>query len=227
MRTFLGGVTSNETGVLSEYGEFFPTDPDGVVLTTKANAEGGHGSVDVQVIGLYADRNHDGVIDTRFAGPDFCTPSRPFRFWVNDDNDSGDDQGDGIPGEPASKRLTPNGLSGHVNGTRDLTDFFPVYVDIQALVDATNLDYSFLSYRLSQADGALNFITTSMTTTNPLQYLTDASYASYLSDSPVTQITSNGVHLGYEFLTTLSGGDGGMILVEAWTNTTAPLVLDV
>jgi hypothetical protein len=220
-----GAPTTNQTGILSEYGEFFPTDPGAVELTTKTNADGDSGSVEVQVIGLYADRNHDGVIDTRFSGPDFCTPSRPFQFWFNDDDDSGDTAGDDIPGRPASVGKTPNGVSGMVNGTRDLTDFFPVYVDIDSIVDAPNTNYIYLSYRLSQADSALNFLYTTLDTNAPLQYLTDTNIASRYSSALVTQITSNGVSI----VPGITGGalNFGIILVEAWTNTTAPLVLDV
>ena len=79
-------------------GNFSQPTLDWQILTTKTNSSGGYGTVEVPVIGLYANRNHDGVIDTSFSGPDFCTPSRPFQFWVNDDNDSGDTGGDDIPG---------------------------------------------------------------------------------------------------------------------------------
>ena len=34
-------ITTNQNGVLSEYGEFFPTDPGLVALTTKTNAGAG------------------------------------------------------------------------------------------------------------------------------------------------------------------------------------------
>ena len=111
-------ITTNQNGVLSEYGEFFPTDPGLVALTTKTNAGAGLGQIMVPVIGLYTDRNHDGVIDTSFSGPDFCTPSRPFQFWFNDDNDSGDTGGNDIPGYAAETHDgIPNGVSGVVNGT--------------------------------------------------------------------------------------------------------------
>jgi pimeloyl-ACP methyl ester carboxylesterase len=223
---FINGQVTNQLGVLSEYGEFFPTDPGLAVLTTKTNS-GGYGTLDVPVIGLYADRNHDGVIDTSFSGPDFCTPARPFQFWVNDDNDSGDTGGDDIPGEPASLGLIPNGVSGTVNGTRDLIDFFPVYVDIEGMLEASNLNYVTLTFRLSQADGALNFITTDLGTNNLLQYLTDTNEALALANASVTQITSTGVTLGLDFFNSVNFGNGGVILVEARTNTMAPLVLDI
>ncbi len=221
---FINGNTTNQLGVLSEYGEFFPTDPGMAVLTTKTNLDGTYGVLQVPVIGLYVDRNHDGVMDTRFSGPDFCTPARPFRFWVNDDNDSGDTGGDDIPNYNALHGMTNNGLTKQVNGSRDLVDFFPVYVDIKAMLEATNLGYLDFTYRLSQADGALNYFITTLDATNPIAYLTDPN-ALYANRS-VTQITSNGVVLGYDYFNSIIGG-GGIILVEARTNSTAPLVLDV
>jgi hypothetical protein len=121
----------------------------------------------------------------------------------------------------------PNGLSGTVNGTRDLIDFFPVYIDVQSMLEATNMNYVFLTFRLSQADGALNFFLTDLKTNNILQYLTDTNEALAYSSYPVTQITSSGVTLGLDFFNTVNLGSGGVILVEAWTNTTAPLVLDI
>jgi hypothetical protein len=227
-----GFITTNQTGVLCEYGEFFPTEPGLVYFTTRANAYSAPGSNAVPVIGLFTDGNHDGVIDTHFSGPDFATPARPFRFWVNDDDDSGDTEGSDIPGDASG---VPNGMDGHINGVRDLVDFFPVYVDIQSLLEAIPgggwTNYQFM---LSQADGAINYACTSLTTNQPLQYLTDTNVAASLSASNVIQITSGGVLLSQDFVRQiwLSGFDDnptglGMILCEGRTVTTSPLVLSV
>ena len=220
-------ITTNQNGVLSEYGEFFPTDPGLVALTTKTNAGAGLGQIIVPVIGLYTDRNHDGVIDTSFSGPDFCTPSRPFQFWFNDDNDSGDTGGNDIPGYAAETHDgIPNGVSGVVNGTRDLIDFFPVYVDIGSVLQEAqaNSAYGSLQFRLSQPDGALNFLETSLGTNAPEDYLTVLAYE--YANSNVTQITLAGVMLSAHFVSGTTNHQG-IILVEAWTNTTSPLILDV
>jgi hypothetical protein len=220
-----GAMTTNQTGILSEYGDFFPTNPGTVALTTKTNFDGSRGSINIPVIGLYTDRNHDGIIDTSFTGPDFCTPATPFRFWVNDDNDAGDIDGDDVPGEPAANHQIPNGLSGQVNGVRDLVDFFPVYIDINSLVRSTNPNYANLQYRLSQADEALNFLYTTLETNNTSEYLTDSNTAIPYQAATVTQITSNGLYL--VTIPIDNSLHSGIILVEAWTNTSAPLVLDV
>ena len=55
--------------------------------------------------------------------------SKTFRFWVNDDNDSGDRNAseNDIPGSG------PNHADDHVNGRGDLLDFTPVWIDIRAV----------------------------------------------------------------------------------------------
>jgi hypothetical protein len=75
-----GSITTNQTGILSEYGEFFPTEPGLAILTTKTNTSGQRGQVGVQVVGLFIDANHDGTMDTSFFGSDYASPARPFRF---------------------------------------------------------------------------------------------------------------------------------------------------
>ena len=98
--------------------------------------------------------------------------SRPFRFWVNDNQDSGDDGGNGgIPGlvYPLADGVNFENYdaNGHpvyeVHGTRDLVDFFPVYLNIGSLFQSNALSagisYADTNYQfvLSQADSALRF----------------------------------------------------------------------
>jgi hypothetical protein len=83
-----GNITTNQTGILSEYGEFFPTQPGTVILTTKADgALGTVGQCKVNVIGLNVDANHDGKMDLTFSGQDQTLPSKPYAFWVNNNFD--------------------------------------------------------------------------------------------------------------------------------------------
>jgi hypothetical protein len=83
-----GNATTNETGILSEYGEFFPTEPVLAILKTKPDIETAEvGEARVFAIKIGLDVNHDGVMDLSFAGPDNTTAQRPFVFWVNDDYD--------------------------------------------------------------------------------------------------------------------------------------------
>jgi hypothetical protein len=184
-----GNATSTETGILSPYGYFFPTEPGDVALVTTPNIEdGGTGSAVVHVISMSTDVDRDGVIDPTFYGPDFVSTNHPFRFWVNDSSDSGDDGGNGIPGSGK-----PNALAGVVTGSRDLVNFFPVSLNIQSLLQSQP-DHAFTCW-LSQADGALNYVdtawyddATNLTTSNALVYLTDTTFAGRLArTTPPTQ----------------------------------------
>ncbi|MEI6197756.1 MAG: hypothetical protein WCS42_25865, partial [Verrucomicrobiota bacterium] len=83
-----GLVTTNQTGVLSEYGTFFPTEPGPVALVTKPDLATSQTCTGiVQVISLNVDANHDGVIDPTFFGSDFTSPGKPYAFWVNNNFD--------------------------------------------------------------------------------------------------------------------------------------------
>jgi hypothetical protein len=117
-----GNATTNETGILSEYGEFFPTEPGRVILTTKPDIETSEvGQVLVNVIHLGVDANHDGEIDRTFAGPDDTSSSNPFRFWLNND-------GDGNLWGVESDRATIDNSDNQIKSARDLEDFARLWI---------------------------------------------------------------------------------------------------
>src|SRR5437867_2044512 len=99
-----GAITTNQTGVLSEYGEFFPTEPGPVAVVTMPDIDTGQrGTGVVSVIKLQLDVNHDGVMDLTLGGPDntwgsYYTGVRAFQFWVNKDHDFSSGTGDGWVG---------------------------------------------------------------------------------------------------------------------------------
>jgi hypothetical protein len=236
-----GNVTTNQTGILSPYGDFFATDPGVVALVTRTNADIGTAGVGfVNVIKLETDVNRDGVIDDTFAGPDNTSPLMPFRFWINDDNDSGDDTGNGIPGQLGQMA---DGQQYHlvqigdgenvpiysVHGTRDLVDYFPVYLNIASVTQIwlTNQQYTNLEFQLSQADGALRFVYTSLTPSNFMDYLRNTNTAESLSSAAATTIFATGVDLTNTFLQQIATNNQGVIIVEAWEATTQPLVLQI
>jgi len=240
-----GAVTTNEAGPLSPYGEFYPMQAGKAALVTMPDIDTGQrGTAIVQVVAINVDNNHDGTMDFSFNGPDSVSADRPFRFWVNDDNDSGDTGGDDIPGKPASFFRTPNGLDGEINGPRDLVDFFPIYLNIQGLLQSTNG----VTCWLKQDDEALNYVdpdsyadAVNWTPTNCLAYLTDTNVAHLLAhDTPpgylifpnasTYQITSNGIPLSFSnpnFITGIRDNGRALMLIEARKPTTKPLVLEV
>jgi len=83
-----GQVTTNETGILSPYGEFMPLEPGPTALVTMTNwGVNERGTAVVHVISMSVDANRDGVMDLSYTGPDAAVSSRPFRFWANNDYD--------------------------------------------------------------------------------------------------------------------------------------------
>jgi hypothetical protein len=125
-----GNATTNQTGILSEYGEFFATEPGEVILTTKPDgATGLTGQCAVNVIKMALDVNHDGTMDLTYAGPDNTSADRPFRFWVNNDcdapaNSSSPDRDIDISGQPALADY----VSGKINSQRDLEDYARLWI---------------------------------------------------------------------------------------------------
>jgi hypothetical protein len=107
---------------------------------------------------LCVDANRDGLIESPPANAaqpyaDEVTVNNPFRFWINDDDDSDDTDGNDIPGNlpygqtpnlpnyMTSKYDDPQVMPAHrgtgvIDGTRDLVDFFPVFFNIKNILDA-------------------------------------------------------------------------------------------
>jgi hypothetical protein len=247
-----GIVTTNTTGIVSPYGDFFPTQPGMVAMVTMPDIDtGAQGTGVVRVVSLNADANHDGTMNFSYFGPDQTSPSRPFRFWANDNQDNGDYGGDGVPGQGTQADgilKTPISVPTYcgsfyngslpqyvyqVHGRRDLVDFFPVYLNIGSLfqncalsagISVTDTNYLFI---LSQADGALRFAYTDLTPINYMNFLRDTIESSNLADATLITISNSGVVLSPSFIAGIATNNQGIILVEAWENTTQPLVLTI
>ena len=174
---------------------------------------------------LRPDANRDGIITVsrRSDDPDWLLAEKklPWYFWVNDDNDSGETDGNDVPGGGANGRDTA------VNGVRDLVDFFPLHLNISRLISILPPTTPGISYRLAQADGAANFLTTGLTPSTAGRYHSDATIARDLGGKSVTSITAEGVPLDPTFIAQASVPGQGVILVEARTPTTKPLRLEV
>jgi len=228
-----GLVTTNTAGVMSPYGEFFPLQTGMAQFQTMPDIDNPsqQGTGVVRIISMCADANHDGILDTSYAGPDFVSPSKPLRYWANDDQDSGDDGGDGVPGKVAPLADGYNyEFSGYdpitlapipiyqIHGVRDLVDFFPVYINIGSLfqsnalsagISITDTNYQFI---LSQADGVLRFVSTDLTPTNYMNFLRDTNEARNLGGWP------NGAgSAGPKVLTTITNVvNGGVPLAQSF-----------
>jgi pimeloyl-ACP methyl ester carboxylesterase len=125
-----GTRSTNETGILSEYGDFFPTDAGPVILTTKpdlSQTNNMQGECKINVIKLQLDVNHDGVMDLSFGGPDNTSQARPFVFWVNDDHDEPGGGGNTDQDLPVPPNR-PDYTYGNIRCQRNLEDFAKLWV---------------------------------------------------------------------------------------------------
>jgi hypothetical protein len=252
-----GNLTTNTMGVVSPYGDFFPTEPGTVAMVTMPDIDQSYeqGIGVVRVIALNADANHDGTMDFTYNGPDFVSASKPMRFWCANDNNVGDYGGDGVPGELSGFKSDAGFFNQGapyrtVQGRRDLEDFFPVYLNIGSLFQSNALsaginpsDTSW-KFILSQSDGALGFVYTTLTPTNYMNYLRDTNLSETLGAAEMYHLYGdgslyigflgslggyfgNGQQLDQQFLNSIATNNGGIILVEAINNTVAPLVLTI
>ncbi|HVM46917.1 MAG TPA: LamG-like jellyroll fold domain-containing protein [Candidatus Acidoferrum sp.] len=225
-----GQVTANPTGILSPYGDFFPTNVGAVALVTMTNwGVNERGTGILYVVSLATDLNRDGVIDPTFFGPDQTTPDHPFRFWVNDFNDSGDDQGSGIPGQgDGGTGLFLFQANAAIYGTRSLVNFFPVQVCIQSLLNRVP-SLSTLTFKLRHDQSALYYLETDLTPDHCHDYLTDINFLSSLPSymGSASRVWNTGVALSTNFLAKIRDQGKGIILVEAGQATSSPLMLEV
>jgi hypothetical protein len=83
-----GVATTNTTGILSPYGDFFATQPGPAALVTMPDPDTGQrGTCTVYCVSLALDKNHDGNMDLSWNGPDATSQGSPFRFWANNNYD--------------------------------------------------------------------------------------------------------------------------------------------
>lgn len=134
-------------------------------LTASANATKAQINVTSKQIGLAADFNRDGVIEfsqsltKNNVRTDLNTNDKPFVFWVNDDNDDPDSETKGVDVFNAGSTQDSDSL--HIEGSRDLIDFFAVALDMHNYL-TTEKDWDKKTYWLQQGDSAVNVVFTEM-----------------------------------------------------------------
>lgn len=128
-----GVGTTNQTGILSPYGEFFPTEPGPTALVTMLadTNSNNRGTAVVNIVKLQLDVNHDGVMDLSFAGPDNTSQARPFMFWINNDHDeptSGTKPDRDLNSWGNPPQNPPDYSYGHIRCQRNLEDLARLWV---------------------------------------------------------------------------------------------------
>ncbi len=192
------------------------------------------------------DNNRDGQIV--FDGSDDTTPAKPFRFWINDSKEHGDDETsngaeDQIPGQPAFQLVEgdefpcANYAHNQINGRSDLVNYFPVALNLSNVLQWLPPTNGF-EYHLIQNDSAVKFVYTSLTPTNAFDYLTNLDSYGYgtnadewvtNADSIQVQNIPPGVELDANWLAQVQQNNGGqsVILVEGCAATKQPLWLEI
>ncbi|MBI5141185.1 MAG: alpha/beta hydrolase, partial [Nitrospirae bacterium] len=216
----------------SEPGGAFDISEDGSLLYA---ANGSTGVMRVVKVGemvelsLTPDYTRDGVVDGSDKGS--VTWDKPWRFWVNDDDDGAADAATGLDGEdlPGSNKDNSDAV---VNGIRDLVDLFPLRIDLAEALKAWPPGEGF-RYRLKQADSAVTVFEGMagdlvLTTETAGSYLTDLDVASAFRSARGKVVGPNGVELSPEFLAlTSANAASGIVLVEGRARSAQPLVLEI
>ncbi|HEX3799989.1 MAG TPA: hypothetical protein VH413_14950 [Verrucomicrobiae bacterium] len=180
---------------------------------------------------MVSDGNKDGLIS--FDGSDVNTQANPWRFWIDDSQESGDitsGSDDQIPGS-----ISPNSANSAVNGRNDLVNFFPIAINFGDTLEKLSPTNGY-EYRLSQSDEAIAIVYTSLPLNDSFDYLTnsssDARYGTFgngpsLADTiPISGAGS--LTLSTNFLNYAMTNDGiGLILVEGLKSTSNPLMLEI
>ena len=176
------------------------------------------------------DRNH--AIDA--ADRAILVAGTPFRWWINDDDDDGDiaDGDSDVPGQ-GSLFDNANCHNGQVDGRSDLLDFFPVWLDVESLLESMPPGNG-ITWKLRHADGAVRVAYTDLAAASAGDYLfedsnTYGANADETSCSAQTvEISASGTTLPPAFLSRLSTNSSlGVLLVEGARDTEEPLVLEI
>jgi hypothetical protein len=167
-----GVITTNITGVLSPFGQFFATQPGPTALVTMPDPDtGARGTCTVYAISLNVDANHDGTMDTSFSGPDNTSQEKPMEFWVNDGYDT-----QGGVDVRNDRGGNTNYMDAQINWQRDLENFGRLWIyGVPKLPSSQGYSVQMWWYPVSGAP-AINLFR-SVETNGGIGYLTDTNVA--------------------------------------------------
>jgi len=158
---------------------------------------------------ILTDYNRDGTIneeDDRLAAE-----GKAFHFWMNDDDSSGDTQGTSIP----QGYDHGNGMDTQINGTRDLINFFPVWIDLSK---AASLPSTFRDNLEVWITGNCNIVMDpGLTKTNCLEYLKNPTKAQQIVSKNLIRLSSQ-QDGKYRVLNVPWGQGGFFVLAEVPPN---------
>jgi hypothetical protein len=216
-----GNVTTNQTGILSPYGTFFPTEPGPTALVTMPDINTGQrGTGIVQVVSLQLDANHDGNMDLSYFGQDYVPAYRPgteglyitfpqsYKFWVNSGYDKPGTGGNldkdlPVPPNPMNYSLEK------ITCQRDLENFARLWVCGLPKLPAT----SGYAITLSISGSSAINLYAAYSPDGGIEYLTDTNAATaQIVDVTGPPLTAYGIKLAtlnsYQSYTLPVGSDG-------------------
>ena len=187
-------------------------------------------TVNLLPVDIVPDYNRDGKIDSADRGK--VTTEKPFRWWINDDNDlTSAERGEGnqdIPTQNTSDRDC-NDLA--VDGMKDLIDFFPLHLDLKSALAV--LPESEFKYVLKHEDEALKFyehptcvVDGSEEGKEPNRHVKDVGTGRGLAAKALKLASSQGSELSANMLINLKEGRG-VLVIEGAKKTTKPLILEI
>ena len=174
--------------------------------------------------------DHDGDRQLDSADVGATSPGYPFWHAINVDDDA-----DTTDAASITATTGPDWQNSRVDGKDDLSDFFPLFLDIKQLLGVLPPTASGLTYKLKQADGAVNVVFTRLTRETAFDYLDAATattgygpdFGQAAASATTRQVTASGLALPADFLTRIRDEGQGVVLVEMRGLSSAPLRLVV
>jgi hypothetical protein len=194
------------------------------IARPRARSSAGRRDLNLLPVDIVPDFNRDGVIDNKDRGK--VTEDKPWRWWLNDDNDTGDLSNEDTPlGVNNSNNDSALG-STRIDGLCDLPDFFPLFFDIKTLLEV--LPPESHQYHLKQEGAAVNFAYTDLKPDEAGKFLTDPDTTDALKTERTYIVFANGAtQLSTEFLNKIKNDGKGVLLVEGGVVSDKPLLLQV
>ena len=246
-QTLVGSLTNDDGSI---WGQTIISAPAGALVPltmTTANPDYNDYTFNVLVIEIFSpmvDNKRDGQIS--LDGSDDTAQDKPFRFWINDSKEHGDDESAGGADDqiPGQSYFNANYSLKHVNGSSDLVNFFPVALCLSNVLQWLPPTNGF-EYHLTQNDaglpagtgnGAVKFVYTSLSPTNAFDYLTNTAGFGYgtnsdewVTNADTIQVRNTpGTVLDTNWLVQVQNNGGyGVILVEGCAAATQPLMLEL
>ncbi len=150
-----------------------------------------------------------------------------FRMWVNDDADKSD-----LESAPVDipKQSNADCKDDHVNGRRDLVDFFPLWINISSF--APWFSGGQVGVRLSHADSAINIVWTMLGNLEAGKFYREdvgecgPNLNQNAYEATVTPVTAEGTEVPQEIIDMiLADPSKGIVMMEGVRPSTAPLTI--